>query len=74
MFQYEIYLLKSGVIVFKHMFIHKHYQITIIRAEINREELRNCLRIFISLRIQKKAHLDKIVNDKGIFYTVKIFN
>jgi len=74
MFQYEIYLLKSGVIVFKHTFIHKHYQITITRAELSREQLRDYLHIFLVLRRQNKVHVDKIVNDKGVFYTVKIFN
>jgi hypothetical protein len=82
MFQYEIQLLKnpqfyihsSGNIIYKHTFIDTHYQITITRAIITREKLRDYLHIFLVLQKQNKVHVDKIVNDKGVFYTVKIFN
>ena len=80
MFQYEIQLLKNpqylhngGTIIFSHRFIDKDYQITITRAAITREQLRDYLHIFIVLRKRKKVHVDKIVNEKGVFYTVKIF-
>jgi hypothetical protein len=43
-------------------------------AIITREKLRDYLHIFIILQKQNKVHVDKIVNDKGVFYTVKIFN
>jgi len=80
MFQYEIQLLKkpsyipNATIIFSHRFIDKDYQITITRAELSREQLRDYLHIFLVLRRQNKVHVDKIVNDKGVFYTVKIFN
>ena len=79
MFQYEIHLLKKpkyvkdGTIFYKHTFIDTHYQITITRGYITREKLRDYLHIFIVLRKRKKIHVDKIVNEKGVFYTVKIF-
>ncbi len=73
MFQYEIHLLKSGKIIYLHSFLDAYYQITITRAELTRQQLRDCLLIFIVLRRRKKVHVDKIVNDKGSFYTVKIF-
>ena len=80
MFQYEIHLLKkpsyipNATIIFSHKFVDKDYQITITRAAITREQLRDYLHIFLVLRRQNKVHVDKIVNDKGVFYTVKIFN
>jgi hypothetical protein len=74
MFQDEIHNLKSGKVFYRHIFVDKHYQITITRAAITREQLRDYLHIFLVLRRQNKVHVDKIVNDKGVFYTVKIFN
>jgi len=74
MFQYEIHNLKSGKVFYRHIFVDKDYQITITRAAITREQLRDYLHIFIILQKQNKVHVDKIVNDKGVFYTVKIFN
>jgi len=74
MFQDEIHSLKSGKIFYRHIFVDKEYQITITRAELSREQLRDYLHIFLVLRRQNKVHVDKIVNDKGVFYTVKIFN
>ena len=79
MFQYEIHLLKKpkyvqdGTIFYKHTFIDTHYQVTITRGFITREQLRDYLHVFIVLRKRKKVHVDKIVNEKGVFYTVKIF-
>lgn len=40
MFQYEIHNLKSGKVVYRHIFVDKDYQITITRAAITREQLR----------------------------------
>ena len=74
MFQYEIHNRKNGKVFYRHVFVDKDYQITITRAELSREQLRDYLHIFIVLRRQNKVHVDKIVNDKGVFYTVKIFN
>lgn len=74
MFQYEIHSLKSGKVFYRHIFVDKDYRIAIIRAELSREQLRDYLHIFIVLRRQNKVNVDKIVNDKGVFYTVKIFN
>ncbi len=74
MFQYEIHLLKSGKVLFLHRFLDVDCQITITRGFITREQLRDYLHIFIVLRRQNKVNVDKIVNDKGVFYTVKIFN
>ena len=80
MFQYEIHLRKKpkyvqdSTIFYKHTFIDTHYQVTITRGFITREQLRDYLHIFIVLRKRKKVHVDKIVNDKGVFYTVKIFS
>ena len=80
MFQYEIHLLKKpkyvqdSTIFYKHTFIDTHYQITITSGYITREKLRDYLHIFMVLRKRKKIHVDKIVNDKGVFYTVKIFS
>ena len=73
MFQYEIHLLKSGKVLFLHRFLDVDYQVTITRGFITREQLRDYLHIFIVLRKRKKVHVDKIVNEKGVFYTVKIF-
>ncbi len=73
MFQYEIHLLKSGKVLFLHRFLDVDCQITITSRFITREQLRDYLHIFIVLRKRKKVHVDKIVNDKGSFYTVKIF-
>lgn len=73
MFQYEIHNLKSGKVVYRHIFVDKDYQITITRAAITREQLRDYLRIFLVLRRQSKVHVEKHANDKGVFYTVKIF-
>lgn len=74
MFQYEIHLLKSGKVLFLHRFLDVDCQITITRGFITREQLRDYLHVFIILQKQNKVHVDKIVNDKGVFYTVKIFN
>ena len=74
MFQDEIHNLKSGKVFYSHIFVDKDYKITITRAAITREQLRDYLHIFIVLRRQNKVNVDKIVNDKGVFYTVKIFN
>ena len=73
MFQYEIHLLKSGKVLFLHRFLDVDCQITITRGFITREQLRDYLHVFIVLRKRKKVHVDKIVNGKGVFYTVKIF-
>ncbi len=79
MFKYEIHLLKKpkyvqgGTIFFEHTFVDTHYRITITSGFITREKLRDYLHIFVVLRKHKKTHVDKIVNDKGVFYTVKIF-
>jgi len=43
MFQYEIHNLKSGKVVYRHIFVDKDYQITITRAAITREQLRTVL-------------------------------
>jgi len=74
MFKYEIHLLKSGKVLFLHRFSDVDYQITITRGFITREQLRDYLHVFIVLRKRKKVHVDKIVNEKGVFYTVKIFS
>ena len=81
MFQYKIHLLKNpqylyngGTIIFSHIFADKDYKITITRAAITREQLRDYLHIFIILRRQNKVHVEKHANEKGVFYTVKIFN
>ena len=74
MFQYEIHLLKSGKVLFLHRFLDVDCQITITRCFITREQLRDYLHIFIVLRKRKKVHVDKTVNGKGVFYTVKIFS
>jgi len=74
MFQYEIHLLKSGKVLFLHRFLDVDCQITITRGFITREQLRDYLRIFIILQKQNKVHVEKIVNKKGVFYTIKIFN
>ena len=74
MFQYEIHLLKSGKVLYRHIFSDKEYIYTITRTELTREQLRSYLRIFILLKKSNKVVVDKIVNDKGVFYTVKIFS
>ena len=77
MFQYEIHLLKSGKIIYLHKFIYGKKGIdstVIIRKEIHIFEFRNILRVFMIYHKSGRTNVTKTVNEKGVFYTVKIFS
>ena len=76
MFQYEIHLLKSGKIIYLHKFVYGKKQLdktVLIRKEIDIFEFRNILSVFMIYHKSGRANVTKIVNSKGSFYTVKIF-
>lgn len=76
MFQYEIHLLKSGKIIYLHKFIYGKKETdrtVLIRKELDKFDLRNLLRVFMIYHKSGRTNVTKIVNDKGVFYTVKIF-
>lgn len=77
MFQYEIHLLKSGKIIYLHKFIYGKKETdrtVLIRKELDKFDLRNLLRVFMIYHKSGRTNVTKIVNDKGVFYTVKIFS
>ena len=76
MFQYEIHILKSGKIIYLHKFIYGKKETdrtVLIRKELDKFDLRNLLRVFMIYHKSGRTNVTKIVNDKGVFYTVKIF-
>ena len=77
MFQYEIHLLKSGKIIYLHKFFYGKKEAdktVLIRREIDIFEFRNILKVFMIYHKSGRTNVTKIVNDKGVFYTVKIFS
>jgi len=77
MFQYEIHLLKSGKIIYLHKFIYGKKETdrtVLIRKELDKFDLRNLLRVFMIYHKSGRTNVTKIVNEKGVFYTVKIFS
>ena len=77
MFQYEIHLLKSGKIIYLHKFIYGKNETdrTVLnRKELDKFDLRNLLRVFMIYHKSGRTNVTKIVNEKGVFYTVKIFS